>query len=337
MAEETKVIDTNTKTQLSLAAALFFSPLVQNMLKQNTWDITEKDRNFIRWYIKVGYITILFWLITIITGVMNYLFVLNILNVIYTVSIFILIFLLLISIVSILSDISLLKWWDNAVQSYTIEGNKKDVILKYLPIYNIYLWYEAHSFDTPNRRIKESILLRAFFMIVSMAWNTVVDSIVLILVILRIAALMSDIDFINVPTKQRLNRLFFKNPEEIFGYITGTFAYLGKSSARIFTKKTPYSIEEEIKKEKEDYGHILDIQWHTGIIMEYILWMILIGWLVYIAKLDFTVWTYYAGFGLLVARYLVMAIQLKHLPHFPVAREIILLLKGIWSLFKRKN
>ncbi len=48
MAEETKVIDTNTKTQLSLAAALFFSPLVQNMLKQNTWDITEKDKNFIR-------------------------------------------------------------------------------------------------------------------------------------------------------------------------------------------------------------------------------------------------------------------------------------------------
>ncbi len=82
---------------------------------------------------------------------------------------------------------------------------------------------------------------------------------------------MSDIDFINVPTKQRLNRLFFKNPEEIFGYVTGTFAYLGKSFARIFTKKPPYSIEEEIKKEKENYGHILDIQGNTGIILEYIL------------------------------------------------------------------
>jgi len=46
--EETKVIDTNTKTQLSLAAALFFSPLVQNMLKNNTRDITDKDKDFIR-------------------------------------------------------------------------------------------------------------------------------------------------------------------------------------------------------------------------------------------------------------------------------------------------
>ena len=48
MVEEVKPADTNTKTQLSLAAALFFSPLVQNMLKNDTRDISEKDRNFIR-------------------------------------------------------------------------------------------------------------------------------------------------------------------------------------------------------------------------------------------------------------------------------------------------
>lgn len=58
--EETKVYDTNTKIQLSLAAALFFSPLVQYMLKNNNRDITEKDRTFIRGYIKFGYITLLF-------------------------------------------------------------------------------------------------------------------------------------------------------------------------------------------------------------------------------------------------------------------------------------
>jgi len=48
MVEELKTVDTNTKTQLSLAAALFFSPLVQYMLKNNTRDITEKERDFIR-------------------------------------------------------------------------------------------------------------------------------------------------------------------------------------------------------------------------------------------------------------------------------------------------
>jgi hypothetical protein len=50
--EEMKAVDTNTKTQLSLAAALFFSPLVQNMLNKNTWDLTDKDKEFIRGYIK---------------------------------------------------------------------------------------------------------------------------------------------------------------------------------------------------------------------------------------------------------------------------------------------
>ena len=58
--EEMKVVDTNTKTQLSLAAALFFSPLVQNILNKNTRDITDKDKDFIRGYIKFGYITLLF-------------------------------------------------------------------------------------------------------------------------------------------------------------------------------------------------------------------------------------------------------------------------------------
>jgi len=60
MVEETKAIDTNTKTQLSLAAALFFSPLVQSMLKRGTRDITDQDKAFIRGYIKFGYITLLF-------------------------------------------------------------------------------------------------------------------------------------------------------------------------------------------------------------------------------------------------------------------------------------
>lgn len=59
MVEE-KAIDTNTKTQLSLAAALFFSPLVQNMLKRRTWDISDQDKEFIRGYIRFGYITLLF-------------------------------------------------------------------------------------------------------------------------------------------------------------------------------------------------------------------------------------------------------------------------------------
>ncbi|MFA7298755.1 MAG: hypothetical protein WC010_03880 [Candidatus Absconditabacterales bacterium] len=335
--EETKVIDTNTKTQLSLAAALFFSPLVQNMLKNNTRDITDKDKDFIRGYIKFGYISIGFGVITIASGILDYVFALNILSVTYTVSVFILIFLLLISVVSILSDISLLKGGDSGIQTYNVEGNKKDIILKYLPIYNIYLWYTIHSFEKPNWRIKESILLWVVFLIVAITGNILVSSIALILIIIRIAGLMSDIDFLNIPTKQRINKLFLKNPEELRGYITGSILYTLKVFVHFFKEIQPYTLEGEVTKEKEIYSHIIDIKTDRNIIIEYILGIILMAGLVYIAKIDFTVRTYYAGFGLFIARYLVMTIQLKHLPHLPIAREIIALIKGIGNIFKRKS
>ncbi|MCX6825038.1 MAG: hypothetical protein NTY80_02325 [candidate division SR1 bacterium] len=337
MSEELKTADTNTKTQLSLAAALFFSPLVQNMLKENTRDITEKDREFIHGYIKFGYITILFGLITIVTGIMNYFFVLKFLNVIYTISIFILIFLLFISIVSILSDIRLLKGDDALVENYAIEGSKKDIILKYLPGYNIYLRYKEHSFDKPNWRIKESILLWAVFTGISMIGNNMIDTILLILVITRIAAIMSDIDFVNTTIKQHINILFLKNPEEIFGYVTGLFVYLWKAFIHLFSKIESYSLQNEIAKEKEVYSRIIDIPENKNIIIEYILGIILVSGLVYLIQPDFTVRTYYVGFLLLITRYLIMAVQLKHLPHLPIAREIMLLLKGIGSLFAKKS
>lgn len=337
MAEETKAVDTNTKTQLSLAAALFFSPLVQNLLKKSKWDITEKDKEFIRGYIKFGYITLLFWIIAVATGVMEYLFPIKILSVTYTISIFILIFLLIISIVSILSDISLIKWGDIALETYTIEGNKKDIIFTYLPLYNIYLRYEAHSFEKPNRRIKESILRRIIFILGCLIGNITISSVTLIIIILRIAALMSDIDFFTILTKQQLNKLFFKNPEELRGYITGFLTYMGKSFIHIFMDIQPYTIAWEIAREKEAYSRIIGIQGNISIIIEYLIWIALVFCFFIFTTIDFTVRTYYAGFWLLIARYLIMAIQLKHVPHLPIAREIMLLAKSIAGLFTKRS
>ena len=333
--EDMKVVDNNTKTQLSLAAALFFSPLVQNMLKKNTRDITDKDRDFIRGYIKFGYITLLFWVITIASWIMNYIFVLKILSVTYTISIFLLIFLLVISVVSILSDISLLKWRSTKPQNYTIEGNKKDIILKYLPIYNIYLWYSAHTFDKPNRRIKESLLLWTIFLLVCMSGNIFMSSTLLILIIFRVAALMSDIDFLTIPIKQRLNKLFLKNPEEMMWYITWSLRYLIQSFVHIFVPMPVYTLQIEIVKEKESYSRIIDIYNNTNIIIEYILWILLMIWLVYIMRIDFTIRTYTVWFWLLILRYMIMAIQLKHIPHLPIARELLLLAKAVIGYGKK--
>lgn len=329
MVEEIKKTDSNTKTQLSLAAALFFSPLVNNMLKKNTRNLSEEENNFVHGYIKLGNIMILFGLVAIISGVMNYLFVLKALDVIYTVSIFILVFLLLISVVSILSDISLWKWRDYKIQTYTIEGNKKDIILKYLPFYNIYLRYKAHSFEKPNRWVKESLILWTIFSLASILGSVNISIILLILIILRIACIMSDVDFVSIKIKQRLNILFLKNPEELRWYVTGLVVYLAKSLVHIFAKMQPYTLQTEITKEKTIYSGIMDIQGNTSLIAEYILWILLTIGLAYIIKIDFTVRTYYVGCWLLVGRYLVMALQWKHLPHLPIAREIVLLVQSV--------
>lgn len=108
-----------------------------------------------------------------------------------------------------------MKGGEHELHPYTIEGNKKDIILKYLPIYDIYLRYQAHNFDKPNRRIKESILRRLVFVLSCLAGKAVISSTILIVIILRIASLMSDIDVFNTHTKHILNKLFIKNPEEL--------------------------------------------------------------------------------------------------------------------------
>lgn len=128
------------------------------------------------------------------------------------------------------------------------------------------MWYASHNFASPNWWIKESLLLRTLFWIASMTGNIFITSTVLILIILRIAALMSDIDFLPIVMKQSINSLFLKNPEELVGYLTGMIVYLTKLFAHIFTKVPAYTLEEEIQKEKESYSRIIDIQGNGYII-----------------------------------------------------------------------
>ena len=42
----------SNKTELSLSALMFFSPLIQNQMKKRS-DINENDKNFIKWFIKI--------------------------------------------------------------------------------------------------------------------------------------------------------------------------------------------------------------------------------------------------------------------------------------------
>ncbi len=61
----------NNKIELSLSAVMFFSPLIQNLLKKNK-KITEDEKWFIKWFIKVWYLNIILLIITITLQVIFY-------------------------------------------------------------------------------------------------------------------------------------------------------------------------------------------------------------------------------------------------------------------------
>ncbi len=333
MVEEAKQTDTNTKTQLSLAAALFFAPLVSYILDRTIRDISQQDKEFIRGYIKFGYITLALWTITLVAGIMNYLFVAPRLDALYSLCIIFLLGLLVLSMICILTDISLLKGSDYHISIYSVEGNKKDLILKYLPIYNIYLWYTAHSFEKPNRWIKESLLVWLICIAVCMTGSIWATTMVSILIIIRVASLVSDIDIVATKTKQWLNTLFTKNPEELWGYVTWCIRYVATLFPTLWTRKaTPLNLSAVIEQEKQAYSRIIDID--TPLIWEYSIWLVGCISIAYFLSIDMTIWTYTLGFGLLLARYILMALQWKHLPHLPLAREVVLLCQRIWTRFK---
>jgi hypothetical protein len=279
----------------------------------------------------------LFGAISIISWVLNYLLIINIFNIIYTVSIFVLLSLLLISVVSILSDISLIRGKEAILHTYTIEWNKKDILLKYLPFYNIYLWYKNHNFEKPNRWIKESLILWTIFTLIACFGSSIWSSIFLMLIIIRVASLMSDIDILSIKNKQRINKLFLKNPEELRWYVVGFLSYLGKAIIHIFIPLQPYNLSYEIQKYKEQYSHILTLKNNNYLILEYSIWILLTIWIFYFILPDFTTRIYYVWFWLLVFRYSIMAIQLKHLPHLPIAKEITILIKSFIQLFRPKS
>jgi hypothetical protein len=65
MDKETQQENNQTKTQLSLAALMFFSPLVQNVIKKTSMELTENDKTFIKGYIRFGYIALIILAITL--------------------------------------------------------------------------------------------------------------------------------------------------------------------------------------------------------------------------------------------------------------------------------
>ncbi|MFA5748169.1 MAG: hypothetical protein WC872_03615 [Candidatus Absconditabacterales bacterium] len=319
------------KIQLSLAALMFFSPLIKYMLNKGNVEINEEEKKFVNGYIKLGYIGIIFLIITITSGISNYLINSGLLNLIYWISIIILILLMLIGIICILADVKIFQDDGNLFKKYELNINKKNILLFYIPIYNIFLWYKIHNFDKPNRYLKESILFRGFFVLIALIGNVFLIDVMLILIIIRIGLLMSGMEFLSVDLENKLNKCFKKNPEELRGYITGSLVFGFKYLVNKFKKSENLNINYFWDKEKEDFSHLYDVKEIGKIKIEYGIGIILLIIYFYFGNFDGSVWINYLPWILILSRYLFMLVKWNHLPNLPIAREIRILLFYVFN------
>jgi hypothetical protein len=95
------------------------------------------------------------------------------------------------------------------------QNSKINLIVNYIPLYNIYIRYKKHDFENPNTILKESILVWGIISIVCLFLNNenVIRSVITLLII-RVITLLYDINILE-KTQKKLNLLFKKNPEEL--------------------------------------------------------------------------------------------------------------------------
>jgi len=307
----------SNKTGLSLSALMFFSPLIQNQIKKRS-DISENDKNFIKWFIKIWYLNIFMLILSIWLQIIFYLTNLSLLEDIGFVTMIILAISLIIWSIYVISNKELIKI--NQSQNETVlQKDKINLIINYIPLYNIYLRYKKHEFDKPDLILKESILVWSILSFLFLVSNN--ESIVWSLITLVIIRIITLINGINLweKTQKRLNSIFRKNPEELRWYIIGTIK-------TIFNQK---NLQENIEINKNDFELILKIE-YKQILLEYIMLFILGIYLIYYSYINQNI-SVILSIIFILMRYIIMIIKWKHVPHLPIIKEITNL------FFKNKN
>ena len=333
-----KLKDTN-KLQLWIAAVMFFSPFVHSNLNNTNLELNDDEKKFLKWYIKLGYINIFLLIISVIFWTISYFVDYQIVTWIYFIFIFALIWFVIIWIFWVVTDINIFWWWKKLFQYKEITSDKTDIILWFIPIYNIFMWYKIHNFDNPYRRIKESIIWRSLFVVLSLITSSAwIGSLILILIIIRVVSLVSWIDLISDESKKKINKIFYKNPEEIRWYVSGFINFVWKKihlNSKL-DRETKISLNDFVNKEKEDYQLIYTFQIEKKLYFQYGILALLLWWQIYKWFGFMDSWIFYVPITMIILRYFVMYLKWKHLPNLPILKEFIDLIYHLIYLLRKK-
>ena len=308
MEAEKNIISSDTKLS-AIAGVMFFAPFVKSRIKSE--EFSEYEKIFIDGYIQIWFVNLVFCVIVLIAALINFfepIWFLSWIVTIWSVAIYI------ISVFSIFAcTYELSMRGPNESINQDIQ-HKWQLVKAYTPILNFSLRFRQENYNMPYRRLKESILLRTFFIFWTLfLWNSFGFGILTIIAV-RTILLLLNVDIVPLSMKKAINSTFSCNPWEIFAYIF----------APIVAKLKKSDYETVLQARKQWY-----MQWQSfwiWIIIQYALFIgiiyLLYRWIS--ISLDNTV--LFIAMTLWIIRIIIFYINKKAFLRIPILSEIISLI-----------
>lgn len=308
METERDIISSDAKLS-AIAGLMFFAPAVKSRLKSDYY--SEDEKKFIYGYVQVWYLNLVFLIITLISALVNFFRVNWILYRITTIWAYAIYIISVFSIFACANDLSMRSNNESIVQKIP---HKWLVLKAYMPIINFILRFRQESYNMPYWRLKESVLLRTFFIFWTLLlWNSF-GMWILIIIAVRIILLMLNIDIVPLSMKKAINSKFSCNPWEIFAY------FFAPIVSKI--KKTDY--ETVLQARKQSYQ-----QWQNFWIWTIIQYILFIGILFLLYRwidISFDNTILFIAMVLWIIRVIMFCVYKKALLRIPILSEIISLI-----------
>ena len=305
METEKNIISSDAKLS-AIAGVMFFAPFVKNRIKSE--EFSEDEISFINGYVQVWFLNLIFLVIVLIAAITSTFEASRILTWIITIWSFAIYIISAFSAFACANDLSM----RGPNESVNQNIQHKWLLLKsYTPIMNFILRFRQENYNMPYRRLKESILLRTFFIFWTLLlWNSFWMW-VLIIIAVRVILLLINIDIVPLSMKKTINSLFSCNPWEIFAYFF----------APIVSKIKKIDYETILQAQKQWYA-----QWQNfwiWIIIQYILFIGIIFLLYRTIRISLDSVVLFIAMLLRIMRVILFYIRKKTALKIPILSEIV--------------
>ena len=305
METEKNIISSEAKLS-AIAGVMFFAPFVKNRIKSEEY--SEDEINFINWYVQVWFLNLIFLVIVLLSAITNFFEASRILTWITTIWSFAIYIISAFSAFACANDLSMRGPNESVNQNIQ---NKWLLLKAYTPIMNFILRFRQENYNMPYRRLKESILLRTFFIFWTLLlWNSF-GIWVIIIIAVRVILLLINIDIVPLSMKKTINSLFSCNPWEIFAYFF----------APIVSKIKKIDYETILQAQKQWYA-----QWQIfwiWIIIQYILFIGIIFLLYRTIRISLDNVVLFIAMLLRIVRVILFYVRKKTVLKIPILSEIV--------------